>query len=163
MIRIIILCLLFFPATAPALAQGKTKAEKDFLYELNRVLKQARTQHWAYEDSMSIEKPFRISETGMLSVTTRFHSAEGSYLVKMEASMTDISFPVHDIYIILETAGDDVQVYESEKGSNTLVLKYKRELFHIGYLEDDGQTLERLEKLLAAVKKYYPSNAPSPK
>lgn len=159
------LCLSLLLATtlllpAQASAQGKKKAEKSFLKALNRIISNTRSQHWAYEDSMIVVQPFRISPEGILSVLTRYFSGTGSYLVRFEVPLSAIREVDHDIYIILVTGEDEVKLYDSPVGSDQLKLKGTRNLFHVGLVEDEGETIENLRQLWESLKKHHLQTIP---
>lgn len=141
-----------------AQAQSGQKAEQQFLQTLNTILKNSPLQHWAYSGKMSIDSAFAIDTAGILSVTVRYTTGTTFYRVRMEAPLNRIVQITHDIYVILEYAGKEVLVYESAENSSGLELRDRRNLFHTGIVEDDGETTEKLQKLLDELHKYYPAN-----
>jgi protein-tyrosine phosphatase len=149
------LCLCIIVQFA-ARAQFRQKAEQAFVQELNTVLKGSPLHHWAYSGKMSIDSAFAINTAGILSVTVRYTTGTDFYRVRMEAPVNRIAGIAHDIYVILEYKAKDVHVYEAAENSNGLELRDRRNLFHIGIIEDNGQTIEKLQKLLDALRKYYP-------
>lgn len=125
------------------------KVKRELLSALNRVIRKSGVQHWAYEGPVKIVQPFTIDKDGRLSVTTRYTTEKGDFLVKMETPLSEIRRADLDIYLILLTGPDQVNVYESEPGSTQLKLVNRRNLLHIG-LADEEQ-LEATRSLLKKV------------
>ncbi|CAN5636643.1 hypothetical protein BH11BAC3_BH11BAC3_47620 [soil metagenome] len=145
-------CLL----THLANAQPKQKAAKEFLTKLNSILKNSPSQHWGYEGAMTIDSAFAISPAGILSVTVRYTNDSSFMRARMEAPVSKIKGALYDLYLILECAGDDVTIYQSEDGSNELKVTNKTHLFHVGEPTGDGYwEKENLEKLLDKLLKFY--------
>lgn len=139
-----------------AFAQTKQKAEKDFLNELNSILKNSPSQHWGFDGVMTIDSGFSISPAGILSVTVRYTTEESFKRARMEAKMSKITGIAYDLYLILEYKTNEVSVFESEEGSNELKENRKSNYFHIGEPVGDGYVeKKKLEQLLEKVLKYY--------
>jgi len=130
-----------------------TKAEKALLKELNSILSQTPTIHFAYTDPMKIDSAFAIDGGKTLSVTVRYNSPDsGFYRVRMAVALADVESAFQDMYLLLECKPAAVHLYESKFNSGQLLFVENRDLFHIGLREDDGKTLDRLRKLLQAVQ-----------
>lgn len=146
-------CYLFLNT---ATAQPQQKAEKDFLNQLNSILKNSRQQHWNFEGAMTIDSAFAINETGVLSVTVRYTNDTSFVRVRMAAPVNKIKGVAYDLYLILEYKDELVTFYASEPGSNELTEKGKTNLFHIGApLPEDVKSQEKLQKALDKLLKYY--------
>lgn len=146
-----------FSLTYSATAQPQKKVEKDFLNELNSILKKSPTQHWGYDGTMTIDSAFSISPTGILSVTVRYSYDSSFMRARMEAPVSKIIGIAYDLYLILEFTTDEVPVYRSDEGSNELKEISKTYYFHIGEPVGDGlREKEKIEKLLEKLLKYYP-------
>lgn len=153
------IALLVFGITHPGTpafsqtARGKQKAITALCNALNHLLRKGGIQHWAYADSMQVLQPFAIDGEGNLSVTTRYQTDSGYYLVKMEAPLQEMRKADLDIYLILVTAAGQVKVYKSDRGSDQLKLVGRLNLLHIGLGEEDS--LEEIRRLLHIALLYY--------
>jgi len=125
--------LLYIFLLAPlASAQTKQKAEKDFVKELNSILKTSKEQHWSYNGIMTIDSTFAINEKGVLSVAVRYRDDDSSVVrTRMEAPVNKISRIAYDLYLILEYKQDEVTVYESEVNSKELKETHKTNYFFL--------------------------------
>ncbi|GAB2839831.1 hypothetical protein [Ferruginibacter profundus] len=141
-----------------AVAQPKQKAEKEFLKQLNSILKNSLQQHWNYEGAtMTIDSAFAINKEGILSVSVRYTTDSSFVRARMAAPVNKIQRVAYDLYIILEYKDDLVTFYESEPGSNSLNEKGTTNLFHIGApLPEDAKYQLKLQKALNKLLKYYP-------
>lgn len=138
--------------TVPVFSQN-TKAEKALLKELNNILSQTPTIHFAYTDPMKIDSAFAIDTSKTLSVTVRYTSVDsGYYRIRMAVKLADVETAFQDMYLLLECKPAAVHLYESKFNSEQLVFIENRDLFHVGLKEDDGKTLERLQKKLEVLK-----------
>ena len=145
---------LLFPIMGAA--QTKQKAEKDFLKELNSILKNAKEQHWKYKGIMTTDAAFAINKEGILSVTVRYNDDGNVVKTRMEAAVKNIKSVAYDLYLILVFKKDEVTVYESEVNSNELKELHKTNYFHIGLPLNDGyKQQEKLQQLLDKLLKYY--------
>ena len=149
-------CLCFI-LQSPAQAQTKQKAEKEFLNQLNSILKKSKQQHWAYEGNvMSIDSAFAINKEGILSVTVRYTSDTSFVRVRLAAPVSRIDTVRYDLYMILEYKDHDVIIFESEPGSNELKEVNKSGLFHVGAPSpEDFVYHDKLQKALDNLLKYY--------
>src|SRR6478752_3658048 len=92
-------CLCFI-LQSPTQAQSKQKAEKEFLKQLNSILKNSKQQHWAYEGNvMSIDSAFAINKEGILSVTVRYTSDTSFVRVRLAAPVSKIDTVRYDLYM----------------------------------------------------------------
>jgi len=106
---------------------------------------------------MSIDSAFAINKEGILSVTVRYTTDSSFVITRMAAPVNKIQRVAYDLYLILEYKDDLVIFYESEPGSIALTEKGKTNLFHIGApLPEDVKYLEKLQKALTRLLKYYP-------
>ena len=139
-------------------AQTKQKAEKEFVNELNSILKNSPSQHWGYEGSMSIDSAFAISPAGILSVTVRYKTDTSFVRARMQAPVSKIINVAYDLYLILAYKTEEVTIYNSEEQSEELKEIGKSIYFHIGEPVGDGfKEKEKLQKLLDKLLKYYPN------
>lgn len=130
-----------------------TKSEKALLKELNSILSQTPTIHFAYTDPMKIDSAFAIDGGKTLSVTVRYTSPDsGFYRVRMAVALADVESAFQDLYLLLECKPASVQLYESKFNSEQLFFVENRSLFHIGLKEDDGKMLAKLQQKLAEAK-----------
>ncbi|UEG49533.1 hypothetical protein LK994_12905 [Ferruginibacter lapsinanis] len=135
-------------------AQTKQQAQRDFVKELNAVLKASSTIHWAYTDRMTIDSAFAISKNDILSVTVRYTNDSSFFRFRMEVPMNKIRNIIQDVYLVLECDQDAVKCFLSEKNSNTLVFSHNYNLFHTGELMDaDYETLERIKKIFDKIRR----------
>lgn len=140
----------------PASAQPKQKAEREFLKQLNNIVKNSKEQHWAYTGTMSIDSAFAINKEGILSVTVRYTNDSSFIVSRMEAPVSNIEYVAYDLYLILKYSTDEVNTYVSAEGSNVLQQTGKTNLFHIGAPLSDGyKKQEKLQKAANNVLQYY--------
>ena len=99
-----------------AVGQSKIRAEQQFLKALNTILKESKQQHWDYEGKMTIDTPFLISKTGILSVTVRYNDNDSIVRARMEAPIKKIKSVLYDLYLILDFEEPIVDVYTSKPG-----------------------------------------------
>jgi hypothetical protein len=146
------LCLLLHYSVC---AQSKLKAEKEFLTQLNTILKKSKQQHWKYKGTMNIDSAFAINKEGILSVTVHYTDEDSSVVrMRMEAPANKILLVAYDLYLILEYKEDEVTVYESEVNSKELKKLHNTNLFHIGAPLSNGYNQrEKLQKLLEKMLK----------
>lgn len=150
--------LIFFllaPTVTPA--QSQQKAEKDFLKQLNGILKDSKEQHWKYQGVKTIDSSFAINKAGILSVTVRYTNEDGHFIrTRMEAPIKTIKWVAYDLYLILEYKTDEVIAYESVENSNELKEVYKTNYFHIGApFPEDMKHQKKLQQLLDKVMVFY--------
>ncbi|WP_298157537.1 hypothetical protein [Flavobacterium sp.] len=155
MIKKILLIMLLLPLLAEA--QTFERAKKDFVEELNAILKDATTIHWAFSDKMTVEKPFEISQDSMLSVTVRYTTDSTFYDVCMRAPMKQVDVVMQDIYIIVFFKGEDVGHYKSPDNSTEQEFVYNDNMFFVGDSLDssDNPALLRLQAKLQALLPFY--------
>ncbi len=155
-IIIAIFCCAMLPIASTA--QTKQKAEKEFVNELNNLLKKSKdNDHWDLKGNMTIEKGFAIDKQGLLSVTVRF-TEEGNFILKkMVAPVKNAKEVLYDLYLILAYSEKEVTVYQSELNSATLKEVNKNIYFHLGApgAKNGRNTQKKLEQLLNNILKYY--------
>jgi hypothetical protein len=146
-ILLVSLCLLLPYSVC---AQSKQKVEKEFLTQLNTILKKSKQEHWKYKGTMTIDSAFAINKEGILSVTVHYTDDDSAVVrVRMEAPVKKILRVAYDLYLILEYKDDEVTVYESEVNSKELKKLHNTNLFHIGAPLSDGyKQKEKLQKVL---------------
>jgi hypothetical protein len=150
-----------FTATAQQIGNAGTRAKASI--QLTKILNDAAT---AYPPQLSheteanaiIEKPFSISEDGILSVTFRYPVERSFMLYRLTAPVDAIKGVFYDYYIGLEFNGAVVKVLESEKGSRELKEDNILELFHVAKPGDGpvGETLRvKMQKGLETFRDNY--------
>ena len=147
------LCLPFYVH-----AQTKQKAEKEFLKQLNTILKNSKEHdHWLQTGTMTIDSAFAINKAGILSLTVRHTDDDSSFVrARMEAPINKIQRIAYDLYLILEYKTDEVTVFKSATNSNKLVEDHKTNYFHIGApWPEDMKHQEKLQKLLDKLLVFY--------
>lgn len=139
-------------------AQSKKKDEKEFLKQLNTVLKKSKQQQWAFEDYvMTIDSAFAISKKGILSVTVRYTNDSSFVRVRTTAPLVKIEKIIYDLYLILVYKENVVTFYKSEPNSMELKEFNTYNWFHIGApLPEDIVYQEKLQKALDNLRPYYP-------
>ena len=153
---LVINLFLLFPLLV--MAQTKQKAEREFVAELNSIIKNSTQQHWAYEgQKMTIDSPYAINKNGILSVTVSYIDADGKKTIsRMEAPVKQIKNVAYDLYVILEFKDEVVRNFYAENGNTILKASEIDDYFHIGNsLPEDGYDAESLRKLLSNLMKYY--------
>jgi hypothetical protein len=153
--KCIFFCLIIFPFLVAA--QTKHKAEKGFLHSLNAVLNKSDQIHWAYDGKMSIDTPFYINQTGILSVTVNYNTESGTYKVRMTAPINKIQNVIQDEYIILVYPQNDVAVFETDQ-TGQWNKAGERNLFHIGRVRDKGLLFKKVQQAFINLKKEQASN-----
>lgn len=137
-------------------AQSKRKAQKEFLAELNTILKRSSRQRSGYAGTMTIDSAFAISKKGILSVTVRYTSNSRFVRVRTTAPVNKIDNLRYDLYMILEYKDPLVTFYESATDSNSLVETGKGGWFHVGApLPEDIMYKEKLQAALDKLLKYH--------
>jgi len=107
---------------------------------------------------MSVDSPFAVSATGVLSVTVRYHASLDSFFcVRLSCPVVALTHAVLDEYYIFESADSAVSLYTSARwNTDSLVQVERRDLFHIGApLRYRRFSVSVLDSLLGEVKKYY--------
>jgi hypothetical protein len=137
-------------------AQSKQKAEKDFLKELNDILKKSENQHWEFDGKMSIDSPFTINSQGMLTSTVKYTTDTSVTRVRTEAPVNKITFARQDVYVYLEFRDKSVMVYE-QKGNRDWVLRFKRNMLHIGMGDEAGKQADKVQKQFDKLREFYPT------
>jgi len=154
-LQLLIFSSLFF-VNVSVIGQSKAKAEKQFLMELNTILKNAKQYHWDYEGKVSIDSPFTISKTGILSVTVRYNENGSLVRARMDAPVNKIKNVLYDLYLILEFEEPLVNIYTSKPGTFLLKKMENSQYFHIAAPIKDGyQQEKRLQQLLENLMKFY--------
>jgi hypothetical protein len=138
------------------LAQSKSKTEKDFLKELNDILKQSPNQHWEFDGKMSIDSPFTISSQGILTSTVKYTTDTSVMRVRTEAPVNKITFARQDVYVYLEYRDKSVIVYEQKKNKDWSI-KFKRNMLHLGMGDDDGKQADKVQKKFDKLREFYPT------
>lgn len=150
----IVFALLFVQTTV--IGQSKAKAEKQFLKELNTILKNAKQHHWDYEGKMTIDSLFAISKTGILSMTVRYTNDESFIRARMAAPVDKIKNVLYDVYLILQFETPLVTIYNSNLGEEMLIETGISNLFHIAAPLKNGEQQEiKLQQALDNVLRYY--------
>jgi hypothetical protein len=155
--KVFILFVLFFAFlhNQPAFAQSKKNAEKEFLQQLNTVLKKSLRHESGYEGKMLIDTPFAINREGLLCVTLRYTNDSTYQRVRLEAPVKDIRTVRYDLYLILEYGDDLVTKYESEWGSAALKEVSRGSWFHVGApLPEDVTYQQKVQQALDKLKKF---------
>ncbi len=137
-------------------AQSKVKAEKDFLKELNDILKASANQHWEFDGTMSIDSPFSINSQGMLTSTVRYTTDTSVTRVRTEAPVNKITFARQDVYVYLEYRDKSVMVYE-QKNNKDWSIKFKRNMLHLGTGDEDGKQADKVQKKFDKLREFYPT------
>ena len=152
MMKHIIFILVLVFAQINISAQTKQQAEKSFVRELNKIIKNSDEHHWGYEGKMLIEKPFSIDDKGILSVAVRYVTDSSNVQVQMEAPIYKAKYVLYDYYLILEYADEDVTVKDSENGNTT---SFKNDLFHLGAPRNGYKKKDELQLMLDKILKFY--------
>ena len=139
-----------------SVAQSKLKAEKDFLKELNEILKKTINQHWEYDGTMTIDSPFTINSQGMLTSTVKYTTDTSMIRVRTEAPVNKITFARQDVYIYLEYRDKSVMVYE-QKTNKDWTIKFKRNMLHLGIGDDDGKQADKIQQKFEKLREFYPT------
>jgi hypothetical protein len=101
------------------MAQGKQKAEQEFVAELNSIIINSKPDEWPTNTKMSIDSVFAINTAGILSLNIRYTKDDSSYVkVRMEAAVNKIWRIAYDLYLLLEFKDEEVSVYKSDSNSN---------------------------------------------
>jgi hypothetical protein len=157
--KIIFICLIYaLLVPTMAFAQSKQKAEKDFVNQLNSILKNSSEHdHWLQSGTMTIDSAFAINKAGILSLTVRHTDEDSSFVrARMEAPINKIQRIAYDLYLILEYKADEVTVFKSATNSNELTEDHKTNYFHIGApWPEDRKHQEKLQKLLDKLLVFY--------
>jgi hypothetical protein len=157
--KIIFICLIYaLLVPTMAFAQSKQKAEKDFVNQLNSILKNSSEHdHWLQSGTMTIDSAFAINKAGILSLTVRHTDEDSSFVrARMEAPINKIQRIAYDLYLILEYKADEVTVFKSATNSNELTEDHKTHYFHIGApWPEDRKHQEKLQKLLDKLLVFY--------
>lgn len=148
----LLIILLLAVAQINISAQTKQQAERTFVRELNKIIKNSDEHHWAYEGKMTVEKPFSIDDKGILSVTVRYVTDSSNVKVQMEAPINKAKYVLYDHYLILEYAKEDVIVKNSENGNTT---SFKNDLFHLGAPRNGYKKQDELQLMLEKILKFY--------
>lgn len=147
---------MMFGLAQTATAQSKTKAEKAFSKELNKVLAKSTQHDTGYEGVMSIDTPFAISKAGILSVTVRYTTDSAVKRVRLAAPVRGIKEVLYDLYLILEYATDVVTVYESENSNGAFKEIGKGNRFRVGApLPENAVYKKRVQHALDKVNTHY--------
>ncbi|MGF2414621.1 hypothetical protein [Ferruginibacter sp.] len=155
-----LITLLYFSLLLPVAtaAQSKQKAEKDFVNQLNSILKNSSEHdHWLQTGTMTIDSAFAINKAGILSLTVRHTDDDSSFVrARMEAPINKIQRIAYDLYLILEYKTDEVTVFKSATNSNELIEDHKTNYLHIGApWPEDMKHQEKLQKLLDKLLVFY--------
>ena len=138
--KIVIICLLVLSQSINVHSQvskSQQKAEKEFLSQLNTIIRQKNTlHHWNYELPFTIIQPFQI-ENNQLSVVLKYSTDSSWFIHKMVIPVESIRDITWDMYAILESGSKNVMVYESLPNSTTIKLVDSRNHFHIALVEDE--------------------------
>jgi hypothetical protein len=158
MIRKIIFLLILaigFLMPTTGTAQSKQKSEKQFLKELDAVLKKSSRHNSGYEGVMTIDSSFAISKEGILSVTVRYTTDTSVKRVRITAPVRGIQLVRYDLYLILEYGEDVVTVFESDKGSEFKAV-YHSDWFNVGSpMPEDVIYQEKVQKALEGLYRFY--------
>ena len=138
-------------------SQSKSKAEKDFLKELNDILKETANQHWEFDGKMSIDSPFAINSRGLITSTVKYTTDTSVVRVRSEAPVNKITFARQDVYIYLEYRDKSVIVYE-QKTNQDWQIKFRRNMFHIGMGDDDGKQADKVQQKFDKLREFYPTD-----
>jgi hypothetical protein len=143
-----LLCILTFFTSATA--QSPAELQKQFLAQLNSILRSSPQHHWAYEgEKMKIDSPFAVSREGLISVTLQYSTDTTSYKVRYTAPLNSIKKVVQDVYLILEYSSDAMIAYKKERGSNEWQEILRRNYFHIGVMGENPLRVEDVRHTLA--------------
>ncbi len=147
----------FLLAPTVTTAQTKQKAEKDFVNQLNSILKNSKDEDWQPGGKMTIDSAFAINKAGILSLTVRYTDEDSSFVTaRMIAPVNKIWRIAYDLYLILEFTNDEVTVFTSAKNNNELPETLKTNYFHIGApLPEDIKHQKKLQKLLDKLLIFY--------
>ena len=110
------------------------------------------------EAGAKIESSFRISESGILSVTFRYPVENSFTLYRLTAPVSALKAVFYDEYLGLEFDGNVVKIEESEKGSRELKESNTLSLFHVAKPGDgpEGEKLKaKLEQGLQTFRQSY--------
>ncbi len=155
-IRKSFLLLLLMPIIAST--QTKQKAEKEFVAELNSILKKSTdNDHQNQKGVMTIDSTFTINKEGILSVTVRYTEEDAGFvIIRREAPVNKIWRIAYDLYLLLEFKTDEVTMFKSATNSNELKEVLKTNYLHLGKPIKDGyKQQEKLQQLLNKLLKYY--------
>lgn len=139
-----------------ASAQSKLKAEKDFLKELNDILKASPNQHWEFDGRMGIDSPFTINSQGNITITVRYTTATTVMRVRTEAPVNKITFVKQDVYVYLEYRDKSVTVYEQNNNKDWSI-KFKRNMLHLGIGDEDGKQADKVQQKFDKLREFYPT------
>lgn len=157
-IKYLVLALsLFCCSSTICSAQSKAKAEKDFLKELNEILKKSENQHWEFDGKMTVDSPFAINGQGLLTSTVKYTTDTSVIKVRSEAPVNKITFVRQDVYVFLEYRDKSVMITEQKNGKDWSI-KFKRNMFHIGMGDDDGKQADKLQGKFDKLREFYPTD-----
>ena len=153
----IMFMLSFCLAVLSSYAQTKQQAEKDFITQLNDIVrKSSEPSPWANEGKYSIDSLFHISKTGILSITFRYTTDTSFVRVRMAAPVSKIKDVFYDYYLGFEFKQNLVTIYKAAFNKKALKEYETDFLFHIGVPIWEGEKKqENLQKALATLQKYY--------
>lgn len=148
----IFICL-FLLAPIFGSAQSKAKTQKKFLAELNTILQNSKEQSWNYPGKMSIDSAFALNKNGILSSTVRYSNDDSFIKVRMQIPLNKIKSIGYDLFLILISEENNVDVSEFVGDQTEPTNQYKYNLFHIGVPLGDGFfEKEKLENLVRKLK-----------
>ena len=152
-----IFMLSFCLAVLSSNAQTKQQAEKDFITQLNDIVrKSSEPSPWANEGKYSIDSLFHISKTGILSITFRYTTDTSFVRIRMAAPVSKMQDVFYDYYLGFEFKQNWVTIYKSAINKNAMKEFGTDYLFHIGVPTWEGEKKqEKLQKALAVLKNYY--------
>jgi len=148
--------LTFCYLSNPVFAQSKVKAEKEFLKELNDILKGSDNQHWEFDGKMVIDSPFTINSQGNLTATVKYTTDTSVIRVRTEAPVNKITFARQDVYVFLEYRDKSVMVYE-QKNNKDWSIRFKRTMLHLGMGDDGGKQADKVQKKFDKLREFYPT------
>ena len=138
-------------------AQTRQQAEREFVAQLNDIVRYSSgARSWEYEGKYSVDSLFRISKTGILSITFRYTTDTSFVRIRMAAPVSKMQDVFYDYYLGFEFKQNWVTIYKSAINKNAMKEFGTDYLFHIGVPTWEGEKKqERLQKALAVLKKYY--------
>ena len=138
-----------------AFAQNKKKAERAFVTELNTLLSKCEKQDGDYEGVMTIDSAVAINADGVLAMTVKYTSDSTITRVRLAAPVSSIQKVLYDLYLILECADDQVQLYEAKNGAPLKEVR-KGSWFRVGApLPESIMYRVRVEKALKKLLAHY--------
>ena len=100
-------------------AQTRQQAEREFVAQLNDIVRYSSgARSWEYEGKYSVDSLFRISKTGILSITFRYTTDTSFVRIRMAAPVSKMQDVFYDYYLGFEFKQNWVTIYKSAINKN---------------------------------------------